>query len=45
LSYDTAANLVRTTQDGIVEATEHGKAQWNQVRAAIARIIERLRGN
>ncbi|MFI7610950.1 MarR family winged helix-turn-helix transcriptional regulator [Nonomuraea terrae] len=41
----TAANLVRTSQDGIVEATEHGKAQWNQVRAAIARITEKLWGD
>ncbi|MEU4580206.1 hypothetical protein [Nonomuraea sp. NPDC023979] len=41
----TAANLVRTSQDGIVEATEDGKAQWNQVRAAIARITEKLWGD
>ncbi|WP_219508613.1 MarR family winged helix-turn-helix transcriptional regulator [Nonomuraea ceibae] len=41
----TAANLVRTSQDGIVEATEDGRAQWNQVRAAIARITEKLWGD
>jgi DNA-binding MarR family transcriptional regulator len=41
----TAANLVRTSPDGTVEATEHGKAQWSQVRAAITQITEQLWGD
>ena len=40
-----AANLVHTTPDDTTEATEHGKAQWTQVRAAIAQITDRLWGD
>jgi DNA-binding MarR family transcriptional regulator len=40
-----AANLVHTTPDGTTEATEHGKARWTHVRAAITQITERLWGD
>ena len=40
-----AANLVHTTPDGTTEATERGKAQWTQVKAAITQITERLWGD
>jgi len=40
-----AANLVHTRLDNITEATERGKAQWTQVKAAIAQTTERLWGD
>lgn len=41
----TAAGLVRTTQDGVVEPTEHGKSEWTRVRAAITDVTGRLWGD
>jgi len=41
----TAADLVRTTTDGTVEATEEGKAQWSQVRSAVTHITQQLWGD
>ena len=40
-----AAGLVHTTPDGVVEATDEGRATWYGVRAGIDRIVERLWGD
>ncbi|MGI5171125.1 MarR family winged helix-turn-helix transcriptional regulator [Spirillospora sp. CA-253888] len=40
-----AANLLRTTPDGTVVATEQGRTQWTQVRAAITQLIQELWGD
>jgi DNA-binding MarR family transcriptional regulator len=40
-----AADLVRTTADGTVEATEKGEARWGQTRATITRITQDLWGD
>lgn len=41
----TAAGLLHTTPGGAVEVTEHGKAQWNRVRAAITQTTQTLWGD
>ncbi|NJP33551.1 MarR family winged helix-turn-helix transcriptional regulator [Micromonospora thermarum] len=40
-----AADLVRTTPDGVVEPTEDGRALWGRVRSGIDRITQRLWGD
>ena len=40
-----AAGLVHTTAAGAVEATELGRARWEEVRAATAQITRRLWGD
>ncbi|MEV0270333.1 hypothetical protein AB0H43_16250 [Hamadaea sp. NPDC050747] len=41
----TSAGLVRQNPDGVVEATERGKAQWEAVRAQVTEITQRLWGD
>ncbi|NUO60088.1 MAG: winged helix DNA-binding protein [Hamadaea sp.] len=41
----TSAGLVRQNPEGVVEATERGKAQWEAVRAQVTEITQRLWGD
>ena len=41
----SAANLVRITAGGTVEATDEGRMRWSQIRAATTQITQQLWGD